>query len=115
MEKIKISLDPEALILWIEKVKKDTYEAFFYVDSSAQIYADIIKVDANLPESKLVKYADKLSAYVKCLSELKGSNNEFLKAKNSIEKELENIDSDEVKYFMQNFIKPYSLTLDELD
>ena len=79
------------------------------------IYADIIKADSNLPESKLVKYADKLSAYVKCLSELKGSNNEFLKAKNSIEKDIENIDSDEVKYFMANFIKPYSLTLDELD
>ena len=77
--------------------------------------ADIIKADKNSPESKLVKYADKLSAYVKCLSELKGSNNEFLKAKNSIEKELESIDSDEVKYFMANFIKPYSLTLDELD
>ena len=79
------------------------------------VYEQIIKADSCSLEGKLVKYADKISAYVKCLGELKGSNNEFKKAKNAIEKDIENIDSDEVKFFMEHFIAPYSLTLDELD
>lgn len=79
------------------------------------IYQNLLKPDKNCPEAKLVKYADKLSAYIKCLTELKSSNNEFKKAKNSIEKELNFISSEEVRYFINNFIKPYTLTLDELD
>lgn len=78
-------------------------------------YEAMLSPDKDSPESRLVKYADKLSAYIKCLTELKSSNNEFKKAKNSIEKELNFISSEEVRYFMNNFIKPYTLTLDELD
>ncbi|MBQ9714915.1 MAG: 5'-deoxynucleotidase [Clostridia bacterium] len=84
-------------------------------DEMQPVYASLIKADKDLPESKLVKYADKLSAYVKCLGELKGSNNEFKKAKKTIEHDIKNIDSKEVEFFMEHFIKPYSLTLDELD
>lgn len=78
-------------------------------------YCGIMKADKNNEETALVKYADRIAAYVKCLTELKVSNNEFKKAKNSIEKELKDIDSKEVKYFLDNFIKPYTLTLDELE
>ena len=84
-------------------------------DEMTNIYSQIIKADKDCDEMKLVKYADKLSAYIKCISELKASNNEFKKAKNSIEKEIAEIKSDEVKFFVDNFIHPYTLTLDELD
>ena len=80
-----------------------------------KVYRPVICADKNEEEAKLAKYADKISAYIKCLTELKSSNNEFKKAKSSIEKELNFIDSQEVRYFLNNFIKPFNLTLDELD
>lgn len=50
--------------------------------------APYVKADAASYEYKLVKAADKLSAYIKCLEELKSGNDEFKRAKESIEKEL---------------------------
>ncbi len=84
-------------------------------DEMKGVYGKLIKCDKTCEESKLVKHADRIAAYVKCLTELKVSNGEFKKAKNAIEKELHALDSEEVKYFLDNFIKPYTLTLDELE
>jgi 5'-deoxynucleotidase len=79
-------------------------------------YAPIIEQDASSYEHKLVKAADKLSAYVKCLDELKSGNKEFSKAKTALKKEVEAyFDLPEVKYFCDNFLASYSKTLDELD
>lgn len=64
---------------------------------------------------KLVKAADRISAYIKCLEEAKAGNSEFKKAGESILKSIFNIDLPEVRYFMENFIPSFSLTLDELD
>lgn len=64
-------------------------------------------------EYKLVKYADKLSAYIKCIEERKTGSNEFLKAEKSIEKELNAIESEELKLFMEKFLPAYELSLDE--
>lgn len=66
-------------------------------------------------ERKLVKYADRLSAYLKCVEEIKAGNNEFKKAKISIEKELKSSDDKSVAYFLKNFAPAFDLTLDELD
>ena len=66
-------------------------------------------------EYKLVKYADRLSAYLKCVEEVKAGNSEFKKAKTSIGNELKNCTSKEVEYFMKEFVPAYELTLDELD
>lgn len=63
----------------------------------------------------LVKAADKICAYLKCLEELRSGNEEFKKAKKSIKKEIDKIDLPEVKYFMEKFIPSFSLTLDELN
>ncbi len=66
-------------------------------------------------EYKLVKYADRLSAYLKCVEEVKAGNSEFKKAKTSIGNELKNCGSKEVEYFMKEFVPAYDLTLDQLD
>ncbi len=66
-------------------------------------------------EYTLVKCADKLSAYTKCLEELKSGNNEFSKAKNTILDDLKSKNIDEVNYFLDNFVKGFTLSLDELD
>ncbi len=63
----------------------------------------------------MVKAADKICAYLKCLEELRSGNEEFKKAKKSIKKEIDKIDLPEVKYFMEKFIPSFSLTLDELN
>lgn len=60
-----------------------------------------------------VKAADKLSAYIKCLEEMKAGNREFVKAAESIRIILDSNPLPEVKYFMDNFIESFSLTLDE--
>ena len=64
---------------------------------------------------KLVKAADKICAYVKCLEELKVGNQEFSKAKKAVEKDIERLGLPEVRYFMERFVPSFTLTLDELD
>ena len=65
-------------------------------------------------EHQFVKYADKLSAYIKCVKEISYGNNEFKKAKESIQQQLTDLNSKEVDFFVQNFIPAFLLTLDEL-
>ena len=74
-----------------------------------------ILADEESVEYALVKAADRLSAYVKCLEELRSGNKEFAKAKKSIEKDLKEKKMPEIDYFFEHFIEAYSLTLDDLD
>lgn len=78
-------------------------------------YETILEPDKNSYEYKLVKLADKLSAYIKCLEEIKVGNKEFIKAEKTIKSELYASDSVELKYFMENFLPGFSKTLDELE
>ena len=63
---------------------------------------------------KVVKAADKLSAYIKCVEELKAGNNEFREAAAQTRWALESYDLPEVRYFLDSFMDSFSLTLDEL-
>ena len=63
---------------------------------------------------RLVKAADKLSAHIKCLEELKAGNAEFREAAAQTRRALEAFDLPEVRYFMDTFLPSFSLTLDEL-
>ena len=62
----------------------------------------------------LVKAADKLSAYIKCVEEVKAGNGEFREAAAQTRKALEAYDLPEVGYFLDTFMESFSLTLDEL-
>ena len=62
----------------------------------------------------LVKAADKLSAYIKCIEERKAGNNEFLSAEKQTRAILDDSPLPEVRYFLDNFIPALELTLDEL-
>lgn len=79
-----------------------------------EYYIDIIKPDISSYEYRLVKAADKICAFIKCIDELKAGNTEFRKAKASIEKEIARFNIPEVKYFLDNFLDAFSLSLDEL-
>ena len=67
------------------------------------------------PELKpLVKAADKLSAYIKCIEERRAGNDEFLQAEKKTLDALRGYHLPEVDYFLTHFIPAFGLTLDEL-
>lgn len=77
--------------------------------------APYVQADENSVEYTLVKAADRLAAYIKCLEELRSGNKEFSKAKKSIEEDLRGRKMPEVEYFFEHFIPSFELTLDELE
>jgi 5'-deoxynucleotidase len=68
-----------------------------------------------MTESPLVKAADKLSAYVKCIAERRAGNDEFLAAEKQTREALERMGLDEVDYFLRRFIPAFEKSLDEFD
>jgi 5'-deoxynucleotidase len=78
-------------------------------------YRPILFYDETSPEGVIIKAADRLCAYIKCVEELKAGNREFEKARISIKKKLDNMNLPEVNYFMKHFMEAFSWTLDELN
>lgn len=64
---------------------------------------------------ELVKAADKISAYIKCLEEQRAGNREFDAAGENILRAIQAIDRPEVQDFMTEFVPSFTLTLDELN
>ena len=62
----------------------------------------------------IVKAADKLSAYIKCVEEQKAGNTEFDSAARQTLEALEALDSPELSWFMENCLGAFSLNLDQL-
>ena len=62
----------------------------------------------------IVKAADKLSAYIKCIEERKAGNNEFLSAEKQTLSAIRAYGMPEADYFVENFIPAFEKTLDEL-
>ena len=68
--------------------------------------------DAQVHE--IVKAADKLSAYIKCVEECAAGNNDFKLALEQTRSALLEMGLKEVDYFLENFGDAFGLTLDEL-
>ena len=64
---------------------------------------------------RIVKAADKLSAYIKCVEELKAGNLEFKRAAEQTRAALEAMQLPALDYFLLNCMDSFSKTLDELD
>lgn len=79
------------------------------------LYREFILADKNTEEHKIMKAADRISAYIKCVEEVKSGNKEFVKAKESIGKDIKSINDEAVKYFIKNILPSFEKTLDELD
>ena len=78
------------------------------------VYRPLVSQE-DCPERVLVKNADKICAYLKCLEELRGGNAEFTKAANTIKQDIDKINTPEVVYFMEKFVPSFELTLDEME
>ncbi|MBB3113586.1 5'-deoxynucleotidase [Paenibacillus phyllosphaerae] len=63
---------------------------------------------------RMVKAADLLDAYIKCLSELSSGNREFAVAKGQIEQSLAKLNLPETEWFLHHMASAFSKTLDEL-
>lgn len=88
-----VSLLPEKL--------RDTYRPVLYSEDE-----DI---------HRLVKAADKLSAYIKCVEELKAGNHEFKRAAEQTYRALADMRLPELDYFLAYCLDSFSMTLDELE
>ena len=77
-------------------------------------YDPLIAHDESTPEWRLVKAADRICAYIKCLEEKKAGNLEFEQARRTVKKSIDQIDLPEVQDFMCECVPGFSLTLDEI-
>jgi 5'-deoxynucleotidase len=79
-------------------------------------YAPFFRADAgDRAHRELVRAADKLCAYLKCLEEISAGNAEFAQAEKALRATVESLDLPEVRYFMETFVPSFRLTLDELN
>ena len=79
-------------------------------DFQALIHHDLMPQE----HVKIIKAADKISAYLKCQAELKAGNTEFETAAEQLARAIGESEQPEVIFFMQAFVPSCSLTLDGL-
>ncbi|OEF94194.1 5'-deoxynucleotidase [Vibrio splendidus] len=74
----------------------------------------LISGTASKEEQSIVKQADTICAYLKCLEELSAGNHEYEQAKRRLEETLEQRKSPEMDYFLTTFAPSFELSLDEI-
>ena len=93
----------ERLLSMLPDFMRPSYEALFNEASWSE------------SEHELVKAADRICAYLKCLEEAKAGNMEFSRAEQQVWRSLFQMNLPEVAYFMETFIPSFRLTIDELN
>lgn len=82
-------------------------------DDLQEMYSPLLNKHAEDDELwKLVKAADKISAYLKCVIERKAGNSEFFEAEKQLRKKMDSFECEEAKVFISDFIPSYEKTLD---
>lgn len=101
------SLEHNALESTLERLPCELYDD----------YRDILFFEELDPEAKkIVKAADKLCAYLKCVEEYKNGNKEFKKALESTKAIIKKLGEEmpEVKWFMTHAAESFEKSIDEL-
>lgn len=93
----------ERLLEMVPEEFKDDYRPLLIAD------------DADDEIKQLVKSADTLCAYLKCLEELKAGNREFNTARSRLEAMLQANPNPAVKYFIDCYVPSFKLDLDEIN
>ena len=78
-----------------------------------ECYAPLVH-ESDPEVTPIVKAADKLSAYIKCVEEQKAGNTEFDSAAQLTMQALQALDMPEMNWFIDNCLEPFSLNLDQL-
>ncbi|MGI6239081.1 MAG: 5'-deoxynucleotidase [Christensenellales bacterium] len=92
----------EKLLDYLPADLRPEYEPFLFPDESSR-------------EWRIVKAADRISAYVKCLEEYASGNHEFRTAQESIRISIADMNLPEADDFMRDFAVSFSLPLDALN
>ena len=96
----------------VERVAQDKLTAMLPADMQPDFDDVLHENDAQL--MPYIKAADKLSALIKCIEEVRMGNNEFKEAKTATEYALKEMDIPALRIFIEEFMPAYYLTLDEL-
>ncbi|EMS73353.1 5'-deoxynucleotidase [Ruminiclostridium cellobioparum] len=99
----------------IEDISKEKIISMLPEEMADEYYSLFFKNPDDMECWKLVKAADRIAAYIKCIEEVKAGNNEFKKASETILNTIAEIELEEVKYFMDRFVPSFNLSLDEID
>lgn len=83
-------------------------------DQLRPAFSPLLREDYDPDTKALVKAADKLSAHIKCLEELKAGNREFQQAARQTLEALKSYNLPEVDYFLEHFLPAFGMTLDEM-
>ena len=97
----------------VEQVAADKLLAML-PDELRPAFQPLVREEYDPDTQALVKAADKLSAYLKCVEELKAGNGEFRQAAEQTLEALKGYGLPEVDYFVERFLPAFGLTLDEL-
>jgi 5'-deoxynucleotidase len=96
------ALAAERLLATVPDELKETYRPLL----------DRKPVNADLEQ--ILKAADLLDAYLKCISEMSAGNREFATARRQSEEKLRKMDMPEVEWFLQHLAPSFERTIDEL-
>ena len=91
----------DKLIAYLPEDLRDCYKPLFTPDESEKELW------------RLVKGADKLSAYIKCIEERRMGNDDFSSAEKSTLEAIHKLELPEAEVFLEEFIPAYTLTLDD--
>ena len=90
----------ERLLDMLPPELRDSYEHLIFED--------------DLQVKPIVKAADKLSAYIKCMEEQKAGNTEFDSAAVQTMQSMKEMQIPELNWFIDNCLEPFSLNIDQL-
>lgn len=96
-------ISKEKLLSMLPENMQEPYRAILFYETGDPAYYPIVKA------------ADRLSAYIKCEEEVKAGNGEFTKARESVLESMRAMNLPALNYFMEHFLPPFRLTLDELE
>ena len=83
-------------------------------DELRPAYRELLTAADDPAQYALVKAADKLSAYLKCIEERRAGNREFVSAEQAALQKLKAMELPEVDYFLAHFVPGFEKNLDEL-
>jgi 5'-deoxynucleotidase len=99
----------------IEASAREKLLSMVPADLRADYAALFLPEPADAASLELVRAADKLCAWIKCLEEISAGNPEFSQAEKAVRASVEAIDLPEVRHFVETFLPSFRLTLDELE
>ena len=99
---------------YIERLASQKMLAYLPEDLMKHYEKLLFPAEASV-EWMIVKAADKITAYLKCVEETRQGNCEFAQAEASIRVQIEALDLPEIADFMREFVPSFGLPLDGLN